>query len=303
MAHRWVDLRERARVRRKGATAFVFSGGGPLGAVQVGLLQALAERSIFPDLVVGTSVGALNATFMAAHPNREGPELLKELWTHMRKDDLFPGGKLVSAWHVLKRGSYVFSNLGLRRLIEAELGIETFEGLQIPAHIVATDLKTGEEKWFTSGSLIEPLLASAAMPGVFPPVTIGEATYIDGGVSNNVPVMRAVEAGAKQIYVLNVNAAGQHRNLSRPHDFMMHGFVLARAHRYRADIEQVKRQARVIEMPVADVGHVAFTNLGHTQRLIDAGYEAASAFLSGRSVEPIKTEDIGADPAVASETA
>ena len=273
-----------------------------MGAVQVGLLQALAENSIFPDVVIGTSVGALNAAFMAAHPNSEGPQLLKELWTHMRKDDLFPGGKLVSAWHVLKRGSYVFSNQGLRRLIESELDVDTFEGLQIPAHIVATDLKTGEEKWFSSGPLTEPLLASAAMPGVFPPVTIDGATYIDGGVANNVPVSRALEVGAKQIYVLNVNAAGQQRSLTRPHDFMMHGFVLARAHRYRAEIEQVKRQAKVVEMPFVEVGHVAFTNLGHTQRLIDAGYEAAMEFLSGKPAEPVKVEGDDSEP-VASETA
>ncbi|MFN2609942.1 MAG: patatin-like phospholipase family protein [Actinomycetota bacterium] len=289
MAHRWAELKGKAKGLRRGQTAFVFSGGGPLGAVQVGLLQALVDRSIYPDVVVGTSVGALNAVFMAAHPTNEGPLLLRDLWMHMRKDDLFPGGKLVSAWNVLKRGSYVFSNAGLRRLIENDLGIDDFEGLTIPAHIVATELATGEEKWFSSGPLVDPLLASAAMPGVFPPVVIEGETYIDGGVANNVPISKAVELGVKQVYVLNVNAAGQRRNLSRPHDFMMHGFVLARAHRYQREIAQVKRQIKVIEMPVVDVGHVSFTNMSQTQRLIDAGYEAGTAFLSG-AASP-ETED------------
>lgn len=291
MARRWNELKERKLKKKRGPVAFVLSGGGPMGAVQVGMLTALMERGIVPDALVGTSVGALNAVFLANDPTTEGVRRLHEVWSHMRRDDLFPGGRLVSAWHVLKRGSYVFSNAGLRRILQAELGdVDTFEALKLPVNLNATNMDTGEEVWFNSGPLLDPLLASAAMPGVFPPVTIGDATYIDGGVANNVPLSRAVEIGAKQIYVINVNASAQKRALSRPYDFMMHGFVLARAHRYRGDIVRYQQQAQIIEMPVADVGHVAFTNMSQTDRLIEAGYETATHFLDhGPQVEPVLT--------------
>src|SRR3954464_9667404 len=72
-------------------TAFVLSGGGSLGAVQVGMLQALAERRITPDLLVGTSAGALNAVFVAAHGTSPAAlELLARTWTALRRDDIFP---------------------------------------------------------------------------------------------------------------------------------------------------------------------------------------------------------------------
>lgn len=288
MAHRWSELKQRrTRRRKRGPVAFVMSGGGPLGAVQVGVIRALLEKGIVPDLTVGTSVGALNAVFLAASPDLEGAERLADAWLQMRRDDLFPGGKLVSAWHAVKRGSYVFSNTGLRRIIESGVDARDFSDLVIPAYVATTDLATGEECWFSSGSLTQPLLASCAMPGVFPPVEMDGKTFIDGGVANNVPVSKAVELGAAEIYILNVNAAGQARPLTRPHEFMMHGFVLARAQRYRQEIAKYKDAARIIEMPIADVGHVSFTNLSQTARLIDAGYEAAKSFLESPAPVPL----------------
>ena len=272
---RWDEWRR----HRNGPVAFVLSGGGPLGAVQVGFLRALFERGVVPDMMVGVSVGALNAVAIADDPSPAGVEALQNLWLRMRKDDLFPGGRLVSAWHAVTRGSSLYSNTGLRRVIERHLSASTFEELVVPAHVVATDLRTGEEAWFSRGPITDALLASAAMPGVLPPVEIGEATYVDGGIVNNVPVSRAMALGARQVYVLNVHAAHQARRLIRPHDFMMHGMVLARAQRYRLDIETFRRKASVIEFPAVEIGHVPFTSTAHTGRLIEAGYRAASEFL------------------------
>lgn len=267
--------------RRPGPVAFVMSGGGPLGAVQAGLIKSLLAEGIVPDLTVGASVGALNALFVAEDPTLEGAERLCDIWIHMRKDDLFPGGRLVSTWNAVKRGSYVFSNHGLRRIIETNLDAADFEDLRIPAHVVAANLRSGGEVWFWKGPITEPLLASAAMPGIFPPVQIGEDSYIDGGVVNNVPVSRAVELGAKKIYVLNVSGATQTRTLARPHDFVMHGLVLARAQRYRMDVNLYRQRAAIVEFPVVEVGHVPFTSLARTSQLIDAGYEAGLQFLRG----------------------
>lgn len=262
------------------------SGGGPLGAVQVGFLHALFEHGVVPDVMVGVSVGALNAVALADDPSPAGVEALQSLWLRMRRDDLFPGGRLVWAWHAVTRGSSLYSNAGLRRVIDHHLSASLFEELMIPAHVVATDLRTGDEAWFSQGPITEALLASAAMPGVLPPVTIGGVTYVDGGVVNNVPVSRAVALGARHVYVLNVHAATQPRKLARPHDFMMHGMALARAQRYRQDIETFRRRATIVEFPAVDVGHVPFTSTAHTGRLIEAGYRAASQFLeAGQSEE------------------
>lgn len=274
MVVRWMR-----RSKRRGPVAFVFSGGGPLGALQVGILRALSERGIVPDFVVGSSVGSLNACFVASDPSLEGVELLRGVWMRMRKDDLFPGGRLVSAWHAVRRGSFVFSSAGLRRIINNDLEARSFEELRIPAYVAATNMASGEEAWFSSGGILEPLLASSAMPGVFPPVEINGVTYIDGGVANNVPAAKAVELGARTVYVLNVHAMSQHRPLNRPYDFMMHGLVLARAQRFRHEIEDLRKQAEIIEFPRIEVGHVAFTNLSQTERLISSGYEKGSDFL------------------------
>ena len=236
---------------------------------------------IMPDMAIGTSAGALNAVFIAGDPSVEGATRLKDLWLRMKKEDFFPRGRLISAFQAVRKGSHVFASDGLRRLIERELPETTFETLKIPAHVVATRLDTGEEAWFSSGTVVEPLLASAAMPGVFPPVAINGSTFIDGGVANNIPFSKAVDLGATRIYVLNVHSWFQQRPLNRPHDFMMHGYLLARAQRYRMELEACRQQAEVIEFPPVAVGYVPFMNLSQTERLIDAGYSGGLEFLKG----------------------
>lgn len=282
---RWSRWMVRPDRRSKGPVAFVLSGGGPLGALQVGFLQGLLDGGVVPDLMIGASVGALNAVFTGENPTSEGARKLGEIWMRMRRDDLFPGGRIVSAWHAFRKGSHVFSNAGLRRIIETELGVRTFEELAVPVQLVAAELHTGEETWFDSGPIEDRLLASCAMPGVFPPVEIDGITYVDGGIANNVPVSRAVDLGAKKVYVLNVRSWSNDRPLNRPHDFMMHGMVLARAQRYRQDIERCRARAEVIEFPLTDVGYVGFTDLSHTSRLIDTGREVALSVLEQPNAE------------------
>lgn len=280
-------------VRRRRPVAFVFSGGGPLGAAQVGLLEALFTEGIRPDVVIGCSVGSINAVSIAAEPTLAGVQRLKHTWLRMRRDDFFPGGKIVSAWHAIRRGSHVFGNEGARRILETELPVDTFDELRIPAHVVAAELQTGEEKWFSSGPIVDVVLASTAMPGLLPPVTIHGISYIDGGVANNIPVSRAVELGARRIYVLNTSGVGHRRDLRRPHDFMLHGFVLARGHRYQTDLARARERAEVFVFPPVEAGHIAFTDLSHSRRLIEAGFEAGTAYL--RSLRLQEDEETAAD--------
>ncbi len=288
-----VQWLKRLANRRRDTTAFVLSGGGPLAALQVGALKSLFEHDITPDVSVGTSAGALNATWIAWEPTPRGMTHLEWTWRHLKTDDLFPGGRFKASWaRMLVKGNRVFENSGIKKLIDRTLGPDaTFEDAQIPLVITATELDSGKEKVFTSGPLARPLLASVAMPGIFPPIEIDGKMYIDGGVSDNVPIGPAVTVGAKTIYVMDSTShSHQRRPLQRPIDYLLHAFSLARSTRLELDLAHFKDKVRIVQLPTPPIdAFVPFASLEHTDRLIALGYEHTSRFLDGR-IEPEKTE-------------
>jgi NTE family protein len=296
-------LRRLALRRRDDKVAFAFSGGGPLGAMQVGALKALFEFDVRPDLVVGTSVGALNATWTAFDPSPEGVENLEKLWLSLTDADLFPGGRFKASWaRFLVRGNRVFENSGIRRLVETRLGDDVrFEDAQVPLGMVATELLGGNEKLFTTGRILEPLLASTAMPGVFPPVEIDGVAHIDGGVVNNVPIAPAATMGGRTIYVLN-STSHQHqpRPLARPIDYMLHAFSLARSQRYVIEQAFFTERVRLVLLPPGEVDfYVPFASMANTEQLIQIAYDATTEFLSGAKKAEIKTIKGGSVEAIA----
>lgn len=269
--------------RRRDRTAFVLSGGGPYGAIQVGALRALLEEGITPDLIVGTSVGSMNSAFLAFDPTEHGVARLESIWRSLEEDDLFPGARFKTSWaRMLMRGNKVFDNTGIRRLMESRLGPARFEDAKVPFAVVATDLETGGEAVFSTGDLIDPILASCAMPGIFPPVEIGARSYIDGGVSNAVPIVPAVEMGASRIFVLNCSAGNQRpRPLLRPMDHLLHAFALSRARRLELEIPIYSSKVELVIVPGPDLDFaVPLTSMVHTDRMIRLGYEAAASFLA-----------------------
>ncbi|MGH2755316.1 MAG: patatin-like phospholipase family protein [Actinomycetota bacterium] len=274
-------------LRRPHKTAFVLSGGGPFGAVQVGMLKALLERDVRPDLCVGTSAGALNAVFLAFDPTSQGVDRLSRIWNSLGDEDLFPGARFKTSWaRMLMRGNKVFENSGLRRLIETRLGRARFEDAQIPLAVVATELETGSETVFHSGDLMDPLLASSAMPGIFPPVEIAGRLFIDGGVANSVPIGPAIEMGAKKIFVLNCIAKTQPpRPLIRPMDHLLHAFSLARSKRFELEkkIYAPRVDLVIVEPPRLDFT-VPFTSMRYTAELERIGYETMVRRLDGDAV-------------------
>ena len=278
-------LRRLAR-RRKNSVAFVLSGGGPLAALQVGALKALSSHDIRPDILVGTSAGALNASWLAWEPNANGVVELERTWRGLRNDDLFPGGRFKASWaRMLVKGNRVFETSGLRNTIARTIGLEArFEDAQLPLAVTTTDLESGKERVFTSGRLVDPLLASAAMPGIFPPVEIDGRLYIDGGVSNNVPIAPAVQMGAKTIYVMDSTShSHQRRPLLRPIDYLLHAFSLARSQRFDLELAHYADKVRIIVLPTPVLEYfVPFASLEHTGRLIEAGYKRTLQFLEGR---------------------
>lgn len=184
-------------------TAFVLSGGGSLGAVQVGMLQALAARGVEPDLLIGTSAGALNAAYVAGHG--VGPDSLDRLeaiWSKLQRRDVFPIQPARLGKAALGRAPSLCPNGALRRLITDNLAFDCLEDAAIPVHVVATDVGSGQEVLLSTGDPVTAVLASAAIPAVFPSVRIGDRDLIDGGVADNAAVSQAVMLGADVIYVL-----------------------------------------------------------------------------------------------------
>lgn len=184
-----------------GSTAFVLAGGGSLGAVEVGMLQALLDWGEKPAFMVGASAGAINAAYFASDPTRAGADGLEKLWCALRRRDIFPLN-LRGVLGLLLRRDYLVGSHALRNLLERHLPYRLLEEAIIPIHIVASDMLTGHEVLLSSGSVIDAVLASTAIPGIFPPVRIDGRLLVDGGVANNTPISTAIKLGATRVIVL-----------------------------------------------------------------------------------------------------
>jgi len=188
--------------RPRTTTAFVLAGGGSLGAVEVGMLQALVESGIAPDLVVGASVGAINGVHFAAAPDAAGVARLAAIWRRIGRGDVFPVSVTRSIRALLGGSSSLVSPDGLRRLLEEHLPCASLEETAVPVHVVATDFVRGTEVVLSRGPAAPAVLASTAIPAVFPPVVLDDRHLVDGGVANNTPVTAAARLGAERIIVL-----------------------------------------------------------------------------------------------------
>lgn len=181
-------------------TAFVLAGGGSLGAVQVGMLRALLAAGVRPDFVVGSSVGAMNACYFAGRPDEEGVEKLADIWIGMRRRDIFPFN-LSTALALLRRADYLVDPSSLRRVIETWVPYGRLEDAKLPVYLVATDMQ-GIAATLSRGPAVDAILASAAVPGIFPTVDIDGAALMDGAVAANTPLALATRLGATRVVIL-----------------------------------------------------------------------------------------------------
>jgi NTE family protein len=187
-------------------TAFVFAGGGSFGAVQVGMLHALARRGIHADMVVGSSVGALNGAYYAGNPTLDGVKRLETIWRGLHRRDVFPFGWRTMLGFLYRR-DFLVSADALRALVETHLTYRNLEDAKIPIHVVATDVLTGGTVVLSEGSAAQAIVASAAIPVVFPAVPFNDLYLADGAVSSNTPVRTAVAQGAQRLIVLSTGYA------------------------------------------------------------------------------------------------
>ncbi len=182
--------------------AFVLSGGGALGSVQVGCIQGLMEDGIFPDLIVGTSVGALNGVFLAKNPTLDGVTQLKELWLSLGPHGPFKEGRLRVLLRLVSGREHLYGNSSLRKLVCQYVSDTTFEDLKVPALVIATNMETGEPAVFCQGAVEPAVLASTAIPGVFPPIKIEGVEYVDGAMMSNCGLETAWNHGGRRMVVI-----------------------------------------------------------------------------------------------------
>ena len=185
------------------STAVVLSGGANLGAIQVGMLRALAERGVVPDLLVGTSAGALNAAVVAEHGlTVAAVDRLADIWRSLRARDVFPPDPLHLVSALRGRSQSLFTDAGLRRIVDRSLAVIAVEDTRIPLIVVTTDVLTGREVDLGWGPITDALLASSAIPGLLPPVRWRDRTLVDGGIADNTSLAPAIISGADTVYVL-----------------------------------------------------------------------------------------------------
>ncbi len=266
-----------------GRTAFVLSGGGSLGAVQVGMLQALTEAGIHPDLLIGTSVGAVNAAWIAGCPDHQGAMRLGEIWRGLRRQDIFPLSPWSSARGLLGRSNHLISNASLREVLARHMPYERLEHAAVPVHVITTELKTGRSVLISSGPAIPALLASSAIPGVFPPVTIGRREFIDGGVANHTPIAGAIELGATRIYVLSVGYPWLRQEPTNALGMAL--FALARfvEQKLDAEVAHYMHLADIQVLPTTEGVPVSPADFSHTDELMTRGYRSARRYLASVS--------------------
>jgi NTE family protein len=230
-------------------TAFVLAGGGSFGAVQVGMLRELVADCVAPDLVVGSSAGAINGAYFAGAPNAEGVARLEEIWRGLRRREIFPLTWRSMLGLVVRRNSLVDPG-GLRGLLERHLQYGELEKAVVPLHVVATDLLHGATVRLSRGPAVEAVLASCAIPAAFPPVQIGERYLVDGAVASNTPIGVAVELGAKRIIVLPTGYACALKAPPRGAiACALQAITLLTAHQLVSEIEQFRDRVEIITVP------------------------------------------------------
>lgn len=261
-------------------TAFVLSGGGSLGSVQVGMLLALAERGIQPDLLIGTSVGAVNAAWVAGEPGLDGARRLARIWRAVGRDDVFPFRLRTSLPGILGRRDHVIPAANLRALLRRHLAYRCIEDAAVPLKVVATDITTGFEYVMERGDAIDAVTASAAIPGVFPPVTVDGHHLVDGGVADNAPVSVAVEAKADKIYVLPTGyACALDRAPDTALGVAVQALTLLVQQRLIADVGRYQGRVNITVLPPLCPLDVSPIDFSHTDELIDQAHESAGRWL------------------------
>jgi NTE family protein len=266
--------------------AFVLGGGGVLGAHEVGMLRALGEAGIRPDLVIGTSVGAINGAFVAADPDGAA-DRLAGLWQGEALRQAFSETILGRAARLARSGTHLHSLEPLRQLLGEMLPGKDFADLALPFQCVAASIEHATARWFTAGPVVPAVMASCAVPGLLPPVEIGGEHFFDGGLVDSIPVGRALALGATTSYVLHVGRIERPLTVPRrPWEVGLVAFEIARRHRFHEEIAAVPDGVRVHVLPSGgdrrppDLGQLRYRDRTKVAVSIERAYAASAAYLA-----------------------
>jgi NTE family protein len=268
---------------KRAPIGFVLSGGASLGAIQVGMLRALYERGISPDLIVGTSAGALNGAYIASRPQSvETADALGEIWRGLRRGQVFPLNPVTGLLGFLGTRDHLVPASGLHRLIRRHVEHERLEDMPVALHLIAVDVVSGEELRLSSGPSVEAVLASASIPAVLPPVSWNGRELMDGGVANNSPISHAIELGAQEIDVLSTgNACPLDEPPRSALAMALHAASLLTQRRLIDDIERYRAEAKLIVLPPPCPLAIQPIDFDHADTLIQRSYSDAQDFLDG----------------------
>jgi NTE family protein len=257
------------------------------------MLRALAEARIVPDIVVGCSVGAINGAGFAAEPNLAGVERLDRIWGRLTDGDpeLMPSPRFMHvAAQMARKGEAIHDPERLARLLDEELVAKTFEQLRVPFTCVATDLETADEYWFATGRLVPALLASAALPAVYPARDYVGRTFIDGGVLREIHTHKALELGATDIYILHVGHLDERTSdVQRPFDAAVRAYWTARRYRMADDLRRLPEWCTLHRLPAGSNPRLRFDDFTQGRELARLAYEASRQYLrTGHSPVPVE---------------
>jgi NTE family protein len=266
--------------------AFVLGGGGALGAHEVGMLRALAEADITPDIVVGTSVGAINGVFVAADPTGAAARL-GQLWAGNALRQAFSETIFGRVARLARSGTHLHSIEPLQQMLEASLPVTEFADLKLPFHCVASSIERASAHWFSSGPIAPAVLASCAVPGLLPPAEIDGEHFFDGGLVDSIPVGKAVALGARVVYVLHVGRIEHPLTAPRrPWEVGLVAFEIARRHRFHEEIESLPAGVRVHVLPSGgdgkptDLVQLRYRDPAKVEENIERAHVAAAAYLA-----------------------
>jgi NTE family protein len=267
-------------------TAFVLGGGGLLGAHEIGMLRALAEAGVRPDLVVGTSIGAINGVLVAADPSGAA-DRLSRMWQGEELRLAYSERLWSRAVRLVRSGTHLHSLEPLSRLLAAVLPGPSFSDLKLPFQCVAASIEGASARWFSSGPVVPAVMASCAVPGLLPPVEINGTHYFDGGLVDSIPVGRAVALGATVVYVLQVGRIESPLAVPRrPWEVGLVAFEIARRHRFHEEMSTLPDSVRVHVLPTGGdrlpPGRAQFRyrDQSRVSQFIERAYTASASYLS-----------------------
>lgn len=269
----------------------MLGGGGVLGAVEVGMLRALLERGIAPDLVLGTSVGAINGAMVARDPSAGVVDRLVDLWSRTSESgEVYDARALRTVRRAVVHRTHLYSSRPLEKRLSEEFGEIAFEDLAVPLQVCASSIERAAETWFSSGPVVRAVMASAAVPGLFPPQEIDGEHYLDGGIVNSIPVGRAVALGATRIFVLQVGRIERPlTNPTKPWEVARVSFEIARRHRFNRELSELPDEVEAHVLPTAgtssrDDSPLAFRDFSTVLAKIDATHQATLSYLDEHGI-------------------